>query len=246
MARRNPLGDLDVGEILQRLQSILINAAEGQRSVGDDAQYGDLRRELDRRRFGSPRFVSLHPTVDSFAAYIKGIKDRRQRVKLIRDGFEAAINPSSEVEVRVNPSSWTGVQSRAARLGLVRESLPLAQAAVEGLIASLSEPGPNGGPVLDHREEAINELRKLHAALGNLLSAIDNDQFSDDLGNDLAAEAVRYAKRAARELRDDPMPYLASSLMLALFSSFGWSGIGGHLAGVALAVKKNTKRSGDG
>lgn len=241
MARgKSRLGDLDVDDVLKRLQSILINAAEGRRSVGDDAQYGDFRKELDRRGSGSPRFVSLHPTVDSFAAYIKGIKDKRERVDLVRENFGSLLGSRDmERDPEFESSSWTGIQSRVARLRHVRKVLPLAQAAIDGLIAGLSEPGPNGGPVLDHREDAINHLRDLHTTLGKLISAIDNNQFNDDLGDDLAAEAVRYAKRAAKALRDDPMPYVTSSLMLGLFSAFGWPGIGGYLSGVALAVKKN-------
>jgi len=243
MARRTSrIGDLDKDELLNRVQSILINAAEGQRSVGDDAQYRNLRKELDRRGAGLPRFVSLHPTVDSFAAFIKGFKDKRERVELIRGDFEGLARTTATDDTEVDSSSWTGLQTRSARLRRIREVLPIAQAAVEAMIANLSEPGLNGGPILDHREEAINHLRELHTTLGNLLSAIDNNQFDDDLGNDLAAEAVRYAKRVARALRDDPMPYVASSLMYGLFSAFGWPGTGAHLAGVALAVTKKARR----
>ena len=37
-----------------------------------------------------------------------------------------------------------------------------------------------------------------------------------------------YAKRAARALRDDPMPYLASALLLGIFEVCGLPGIAGY------------------
>jgi hypothetical protein len=71
---------------------------------------------------------------------------------------------------------------------------------------------------------------------------VDSGRFEDDLGQSLAAEAARYAKRAARALRDDPMPYLWSALLLGIFEACGLPGIGGYLGGVALNVRKHGGR----
>lgn len=46
----------DIG-LADRLQSILIAAAEGRRSLGDDRQYPGLRAELMRRPLEVPSFL---------------------------------------------------------------------------------------------------------------------------------------------------------------------------------------------
>jgi hypothetical protein len=72
--KRPSLKELSDQAIVERVQSILINAAEGRRSVGDDAQYDKLRRELIRRPFSTPPLVSTHPSVDSFSAFIRQLE----------------------------------------------------------------------------------------------------------------------------------------------------------------------------
>jgi hypothetical protein len=230
-------------ELTQRLQSILINAAEGRRSVGDDAQYSDLRKEFLRRKLEAPGFVRTHPSVDSFSALIKGTRSKADRVAQVRDQFAATlVSLEEDAPLGADSSAWTGIQTPAAKLTAVRALLPLAQAAVEGMIAALEEPGDNGGPVLDERAEAIDNLRALHKSLGDLLQAADSGHLDDQLGEGLAAEAARYAKRAAQALKSDPMPYVASSLLLGLLTTCGLPGIGGYLGGVALTVRKNAER----
>lgn len=65
MAKRNvgaePLADV---ALLERVQSILINAAEGRRSIGDDAQYPTLRRDLKKRLTKTLNLFPLtHPSI---------------------------------------------------------------------------------------------------------------------------------------------------------------------------------------
>lgn len=91
-----------------------------------------MKRSLER-----PSLISTHPTVDSFAAAIKGIEDRGERVERIRQNFRrAGDNDTPE------SSAWTGQEDRMTRLKIVRTLLPLAQTAVESMIATLSEPSP--------------------------------------------------------------------------------------------------------
>ena len=54
----------------------------------------------------------------------------------------------------------------------------------------------------------------------------------------LATETARYAKRAARALRDDPVPYTIAASVLALLTACGLPGIGGFLSSVAIQMKK--------
>jgi hypothetical protein len=227
--------------IAERLQSILINAAEGRRSISDDGQYSQLRRKLDLHLATTPELLRTHPSVDSFSAYIKGINSKRERVKRVRHEFGPLLGL---VEKPSNTDSsagaWTGIESGIARVRAVKSLLPLAQSAVEGLIAALSAPNANGAPLLDQHEEAIENLRCLHQTLGSLLDAADCGHLDDELGSGLAAEAARYAKRAARALSRDPMPYLSSGLLLGILTACGFPGIGGYLADITLNIRKNS------
>jgi hypothetical protein len=184
--------------------------------------------------------VLTHPSVDSFSAYIKGIDSKPARVERVRSEFSTVFEAIEFENAKVaDASAWTGIPGRVTRLQTVRTLLPLAEAAVESMITTLSAPNPNGAPILEEREEAVKHLRDLHRTLGELLSAVDAGHFEDQLGQSLLAEAARYAKRAARSLRDDPMPYLSSALLLGVFEACGLPGIGGYIAGVALNIRKH-------
>ena len=119
--KRPSLKELSDQVIVERVQSILINAAEGRRSVGDDAQYDKLRRELIRRPFSTPPLVSIHPSVDSFSAFIRGIADRRERVVKVRQDFEAALRPEDDTPgLTFDSSTWGAPPSQSSRLRTVR------------------------------------------------------------------------------------------------------------------------------
>jgi len=231
---------------LERVQSILINATEGRRSVGDDREYGELRRQLARLKAPLPPMLRTHPSVDSFVAYIRKEPDRRGAVQSIRAEFAGpldALHDVTDPQASADATSWTGIPSRAARLTAVRTFFPVAQAAIEGLIAELSAENGNGAPILDHRAEAIEHLRALHQALGDLLVEADRGHLDDEMGAGLAAEAARFAKRTARALRDDPLPYVTATMLYSVLSLCGLPGLGGHLAGMALTIKKGAGRS---
>ncbi len=243
--KRPSLKELSDQAIVERVQSILINAAEGRRSVGDDAQYDKLRRELIRRPFNTPPLVATHPSVDSFSAFIRGITDRRERVAKVRRDFDAALSSRDGLaEPNFDASTWGAPPSQSSRLRTVRSLLPLAQAAVDSMITILSEPNPNGAPLMEHKKEAIEHLRELHRTLGELLKVVDAEGL-DARGERLLGEAADYAKRAARSLRDDPMPYLASALMLGIFEACGLPGIAAYLAGITANIRKHSGKDTD-
>jgi hypothetical protein len=222
---------------------MLINTAGGRRSIADDRQYPELRNELLRRGLDVPELVSTHPSLDSFTASLKRIETKRERIQKVHDQFEPFLQQlgGSQPEP-IDSAMWTGTEGRAARVKLVRGLMPLARNAVDSMITTLSEPNANGAPLLDSRVEAIGELRKLHHALGELLTAVDNGHFDDELGQNLQAEVARFGKRAAKALRDDPLPYLSSALLLGLFTACGIPGLGAYLGGIALTVKKHATR----
>jgi len=217
--------------LVERVQSVLIDAANGRRSIADDRQYAELRKEFSRRRLDRPPLVATHPTVDSFMGLMGGIENRAVREERIREEFapllQSILYPHQE---DVASADWTGQPDRVARLKVVRELLPVAQSTVEAMIATLSEPGPNGGPLLDEREEAIKHLRELHGTLGRLLSEIDGGRFEDDLAQGLAADAYRLAKTVRDNLRDDPLPCAVAGLVLGICTIAGHPTAGAFLS----------------
>lgn len=234
---------LDDRALAERLEAVLINTADGRRSVADDRQYPELRNTLLSRGLEPPALVFTHPSLDSFAVAIKRLKTKDERVRWVRDEFEPLFNLMDERQPQsIDSAVWTGNEGRKARLQLVRGLLPLARNAVDSLISTLAEPNANGGPILDSRSEAIEELRKLHRALGDLIIAVENGHLDDQLGENLQAEIARYGKRVARALRDDPAPYLSSALLLGLFTACGIPGLGGYLSGIAMTIQKHAKR----
>jgi hypothetical protein len=227
-------------ELAQRLQSILVNTAEGRRSVGDDAEYPELRGELIRRKLVRPKLLSTHPTLDSFSAHMRNTGDKRQRAVMVREDFEPLLASLAEdVAPDSDSSGWTGKRSRAARLEAARALLPVARAAVESLIEELAKPGSNNGPILDERAEAVEHLRNLHRTLGELLLTIDAGHFDDELGQGLAREAVDFAQRAAEAVQGDPMPYISASLIFAVLATCGLEGTGGLLSSILLGFQKS-------
>lgn len=239
--------DLDA---LTALQNILLQAAEGSRHAEIDSEYRKLRTNLLRNEEFSdivPRMVRQNRDLGSFWAEFKSFSPQWEpRRQWIREQFGPLFDRADALERTPNSTSsedWTGIESRTARLKTVQSLLPLAQSAIEGLISQLSQAGDNGGPILDDRLEAISQLKLLHETLGLLLNSIETNRFDDAYGHGLAADAARYAKRAARILKNDPMPYIVASLFLGIFSACGFPGIGGHLSGVALAIRKNNSEA---
>lgn len=237
--------DLDA---LTAFQNVLLQAAEGARQAELDKEYRDFRTHLLRNEEYAdiiPRSVRQNRDLSAFWSQFKSFSPQWEpRRQWIREQFGPLFDRAEELEKSqshepANSEGWTGIQSRTERLRTVQALLPLAQSAIEGLIDQLSQIGNNGGPILDERQEAIDQLRALHAALGQLLDTVESGRFDDELGSGLAADAARYAKRVARTLRNDPMPYMVASLLLGIFSACGFPGIGGHLSGIALAIRGN-------
>lgn len=150
-------------------------------------------------------------------------------------------SPSNTNDNLIDAASWTGIESRAERLRAVHNLLPLAQEAVESLIEALQRSGDNGGPILDERAQALEHLRLLHVTLGNLLNAVDRGSFDDELGEGLAAEAVRYVDRFSAAVKDDPLPYATSVLLLGIFTACGFPGAGALAANFAFSVRKGVQ-----
>lgn len=240
--------DLDA---LLRLQAILLQATEGGRGAELDHEYQELRRLLLGDHTYSdviPTFVRRHRDLGSLWPTLKSFSPQWEPRRVeVRNQFEGALATAERIEFFGKPgdapagydsSAWTGAIKGADRVKAVKTLLPIARNAVEHLIATLEAPRHNGGPPLDEAVAAIEALRQLHRTLGEMLVAADEGKLTDAYNGGLPTEAARYAKRAARALRDDPMPYAVSATILAIMTACGMPGIGGYLTGVALSMKK--------
>ena len=238
----------DPVERVLRYQDILIGYFTGKSM--ESGAYQAMRHDL----MNNPAYAGKAPTflrrirdTGALWSFAKSVDPSWEpRRQYLRDQFEPLLDfLESEREKPHHPttglydsSAWTGAKSGLDQAKAIRTLLPVAQAAIGALIADLERPSHNGGPPLDEVEEALNLLRQLHAKLGELLAVVEDGKLSSLQGSGLITEAARYAKRAARTLRDDPMPYATAGTVLAIMASCGFPGIGGYLSAVALMIQK--------
>jgi hypothetical protein len=217
---------------------------------GDLNKYKDIRNELLRHEDFSeiiPKFIRRCRDGGALWSFAKGVDPSWEpRRQFVREQFEPLLDfletpgqpTSPAMPGKYDSDAWTGAQSPAQKAHAVRTLIPVAQASIEALIQHLEVPSHNGGPPLEEVDEAIHHLKKLHSVLGALLDAAEDQQLGTSLGEGLIAEAARYGKRAAKALKYDPLPYALSAAVLAIFTACGFSGIGGYLSGMALAIRK--------
>lgn len=212
--------------------------------------YAAMRTDMLR----NPAYEGLAPTffrrnrdIGALWSYAKSVDPSWEpRRKFLRGQFEPLLSHLERESHQSPPvmpgvydaSAWTGVRSPEQRIKAVQTLLPVAQAAIGSLIKHLEAPNHNGAPPLDETAEALGHLRKLHATLGELLAAADNGELVTPRGEGLVTEAARYARRAAKSLRSDPIPYALSATLLAILTACGFPGLGGYLSGIAMAIRK--------
>lgn len=253
---------------VERLQAIVLKVAEGiQPSEGEWEEYYALRQFLfghnRLRDFVPPvvlQSVGFNTLELALRAEARDINSRQTRVissfrpimraalqndhgdaitlKFELESADAEPSLGGPVSGVVQASAWTGINSRPERIRATRSLLPAARLALEDLLAGLEGSGHNGGPHLVERQEAIDALRNLHLSLGEIIAAIDQNHFDDELGEGLGAASVRYAKVALANLRDDPIPFAAASLLISVFSVCGFPGAGAFLASMTLEARR--------
>ena len=231
-----------------RFQQVLLEAAEGARDGKIDSEYQQLRRALIAHpvfKDHVPRFVRQHRDLVSMWPFFKSFNPQWEpRRQMVRGEFRPVLDLAEESSVaQISASSWTGISNKRERLIAIKALVPVAQAGVETLIATLDIESSNGGPMLDSHAAAIGNLRALHIQLGVFLDIAEEGKLESSLGKGALLDVAKYAKRAARELRDDAMPYAVSGLLLAVLSSLGVPTLGAYLAGVAMNIRKTTPRN---
>lgn len=235
-------------EALVQLQNVLLAAVEGARDGEIDLEYQALRRAIlaiPAYRKLTPSFIRANRDLVSLWPFFKNFDGSwAPRRKMVREEMSPMMDEAErqsfleESGREKDSSDWTGVQSGKQRLAAIKSLVPVAQASIETLIATLEAPKHNGGPPLDDHEIAIENLRELHKKLGELLAIEDEAHLTGSLGTGLLAEIAAYGKRAARALRNDPVPYAFSGLLLSILTVCGAPGIAAYMAGVAMNIRK--------
>jgi hypothetical protein len=237
-------------EFLLHFQNVLLRAVEGTRDAEIDAEYKELRTALmNEPKYEDvvPEFVRRHRDLGSLWPTLKTFDSSWEpRRAEVRRQFQPALDEAERPDRYVMPptgtafdsSAWTGASSAVSRTAAVRTLLPVARAAIDRLIEDLDTPGHNGGPQIDTTVEAIRALRSLNDLLGQIIRAADDGILDQVFQSGLPVEASMFAKRAAKKLRDDPMPYACSALLLGILTACGFPGVGGFLSGVALNIQR--------
>jgi hypothetical protein len=234
---------------VRHFQAELLDFFTGDKSL-DEAVYQHMRKEL----LEDPAYAGLAPqwlrrnrdlgALWSFAKSVDGSWEPRRQ--FLREEFEPLLDflerggvaASARMPGPYDASAWTGVQTPLQQVRAIKTLVPVAQAAVGSLIAHLETPNHNGAPPLQEVEFALEQLKKLHGALGHLLEVVEDGKLRSDITGGLIPEIARYGRQAARALRHDPLPYALSGTLLAVFTACGFPGLGGYLGGIAAAIKK--------
>ena len=231
-------------EAIECLQRLMVDRAQGKLTEEREAEYQHIRRALlkiEDFRSRLPRLVTVNSDLDGVWSDLKQESGQWEpRRQFVRDQMRNSLAYAMELattEAGLHSSRWTGIQSPLERLVVARKILPLAQASVEGLIAELERPQGNLGPPLEHRQEAIENLKALHATLGLCIDALEGPDGS--LSDKLLKEAAGFTTRAARGLKDDAMAYLVAGGIAGFLSLVGAGELGTFLAGIALNFRKN-------
>ncbi|KQR84831.1 hypothetical protein ASG07_16625 [Sphingomonas sp. Leaf343] len=165
-------------EALQRLQTLCLGACDGIQDLADDARYKALRRALLARvdlRPLAPSFIAAQPGLEAFVRHIRETKDRAARRDRVRQEFLPLWNEIRGDEP-VSSAAWTGRPARHEQAAIVQALAPIALEAVQRLIDDEERALGNGGPVDTDRAVALQQLRALHDALGQLIMCVEREQ----------------------------------------------------------------------
>ena len=233
-------------EALERLQSILLSRVEQKLGPEEELEYRALRRSFMSEPSISPQLSQLvrgNPDLGGVWGVLRDHSDKwENRRQFVREQMRGALQAArSSALAPVRSSTWTGIASKEERLTAARKLLPVAMATVDGLLAELDKPQGNGGPPLDERAEAIENLRQLHVLLGQIIREIESET-ATPLNQRLLDEAAGYLIRFGSAVRGDPMPFLVSAGLFAIFTTLGAGEVGSYVAGIASVVRKNSDK----
>lgn len=223
-------------EALQRLQTLCLGACDGIQDLADDTRYKALRRALLSRpdlRPLAPAFIAAQPNLEAFVRHVRETKDRTRRREMVREQFEPLREEIGALET-IRSSRWTGRASHREHAAVVAALAPVALEALDRLIGDEERARDNGGPVDTDREVALQQLRSLHRALGELIGAVEQDRPLEPALRRLRSikqEATAALGRAAAALPVTTSALIAFGSVVGIAELFGAGGIVAVTAG---------------
>ena len=239
------LGRLSTYQGAVELENVLNAACEGKRDDVSNRKYTILRdwvRDIPQLRIVTPEMVVRNHDLGAFWSYIKSVSEqwepRRQHVRDEFRDFLTAAEALPETSPEVSSSAWTGTKNPKEEAAAAKVLLPVAQAAIEALIDHLERGRGNGGPPLDDHKEALEALKGLHAALGGLIVAYEK---TETPAASIKQEVVDYLGRAAKAMKDDPMPFAFSALCMAVCAGAGLPTVAAWLGAATMVIRKQER-----
>jgi hypothetical protein len=198
-------------EAVERLETLMLMACEGNKDLSNGREYKALRRELLARADLAdvvPKYIRTQRDLAAFWAYIKAHspqwEPRRQHIREtfgpLRDRVEGLTRPP------VRASKWTGRRTASEQARVVIALGYDALAGIDALLYEQERGLHNGGPVEPEREDAIKRLKELHNELGELLRLAE------------AEEPLNDKLARVRALKDSLLRWTASPAGFALGS----------------------------
>lgn len=207
-------------EAVQRLHGLCLGACDGIQDLADDNRYKALRRTLLNRtdlRPLAPTFIAAQPNLSAFVRHVRETKDRSERRDMVRAQFSPLTDHVGQPQP-IRPSAWTGRLSLCEQARIVQALAPAALNVVERLIDNEMRLRGNGGPVDDHREEALSQLRALHQAVGELIRLTNAEQPLTEVLSTL--QTIRHLAGVSVSKAIATVPVTASALL-------GFAGVAG-------------------
>lgn len=175
-ATKWPEGLDDLGA-MERLQALMLSACDGARDLARDRAYKAFRKRLlqrDELADFVPSLVRTHNDLDSFVSAFKEIADREERRERVRSSFQAILSTLRPSEPSgADASAWTGRPCPGQQARIVRALAVPALEVVDRLIAEQERALDNRGPVDADQAQALQDLRDLHTALGELIRLVE-------------------------------------------------------------------------
>lgn len=174
-------GGLTDEEAVQRLQSLMVAACEGTRDIASDRDYRSIRTPLIKRADLSdvvPKFIRSHRDLTSFWSYIRKVSDKyRPRREHIWESFKPLFDRiEGRTRAPIPAAGWTGRRTAKQQAMIVLAVAPNAMQAVEMLLEEQKQQLGNGAPGEEDREKAIEQLKQLRSALGELIDLAEAGQ----------------------------------------------------------------------
>ena len=254
MVRTNWPEGLDDKGAVTRVQSFLINAAEGRRNIAEDRQYTEFRKALKRRTDLAPflpEFLVTHKSIDSFSAFIREIDSRSLRVEMVRRQFGDLVRYLDKLaDQATNSSQWTGRPTKQQQAKIVKQRARQALSAVDELLAEQDRRLGNGGPITPSETAAIGLLRELREAIDHLIKLAETDQPLSLQTNRIAAIGKRALGDFATEIGKDAAsisaagtPAIIAGMIYAISHTvFGVSDAASVMIGTVAATGPIAKR----